>query len=75
MRDYGRAAVSSVHTNREVINTVTPSPGGALYDKLLISHAGYVEGVNPPINHKDAVITEILRVLGESTADGVRPEK
>jgi hypothetical protein len=74
-RTYGRESVAPVQMARQIVTTLSLAPGGALYDALLVSVAGYIDGVAPPVNHKDAAVTEILRVMSASSAEGVHPEK
>lgn len=65
----GKASIDRVDTRKESITRVALEPTGALYDRHLIEVTGYAENVAVPIIHKDAVITEVIRLLDETGID------
>ncbi|MGC4052936.1 MAG: hypothetical protein QM757_26715 [Paludibaculum sp.] len=69
LRACSKASVNRVDTRKESITRVALEPVGALYDKRVVEVVGYAPNVRVPIIHKDAVITEILRLLHETMID------
>jgi hypothetical protein len=67
MQDHERASTSTVAARRSIETRAFLEPSGALYDKLHVSHQGYLGAV--PIVHKSAVVTEILAQLAIEADD------
>jgi hypothetical protein len=71
-QEYSRSAVGVVRGRRSDEIRVTLEPSGVLYDKIAISTEGYAGRV--PINHKSAVVQEVLAQLSANSEDDVVPE-
>lgn len=69
-KEYGRGAMTRTGGRRADEIRMSLEPAGVLYDKVAISAEGYINGV--PINHKVAVISELLLQL--ATEEDESPE-
>ena len=63
--EYSRNVVKVVDARRQQEIKISLVPARELYDKLCKSTEGYQPGMEIPIVHKDAVISEINALLGE----------
>jgi hypothetical protein len=67
MQEHERASVSITSGRRSVETRAFLEPGGALYDKLHVSHQGYASAV--PIVHKSAAVSEVIAQLAIEADD------
>ena len=67
IQEHERASTSVVAARRAVETRAFLEPSGALYDKLHVSHDGYVGDV--PIVHKSSAVSEVIAQLAIESDD------
>ena len=72
MQEHDRASTSLLSGRRSVEMRAFLEPGGALYDKVHISHQGYEGDV--PIVHKTAAVGEVIAQMGIEGDEDDDPE-
>lgn len=63
--EYKRGSLDIVSGTKTTEFKAYLGPSAIFYDALIVSHEGYAEGSQVPILHKDAVVTEVLRLVNE----------
>lgn len=67
IQEHERASTSVVAARRSVETRAFLEPSGTLYDKLHVSHDGYVGDV--PIVHKSSAVSEVIAQLAIESDD------